>query len=240
MSFTFIPNEMSDDLVALSRAASPFFSAQSVHTIERLAADLTNAVANCKHTGQTQFQWKTTAPIKIRESRQYKGGTEDFSPLSAELTVEYTCTRRDADERLYAEGVTVMRIKDPDKEEEKVLHFDAEKGGWTEMHEGKERIRSGHPAFHMQFYGLINDIPRVPSLIVHPIDVLTWAILELHQKKWRDHVMSVSNKSKLRLIPKRQRCRFDCILQAWRQTIAKPDYLAIVAMQTKVSEPLLL
>lgn len=242
MSFTFVPKEMSDDLVALSRVAAPFFSPQSVHRTERLAKDLINAAANAKAIGQEEFPWKTVAsePIQITESRQWKGGTADFDPLSADISIDYKCTTISGSDRLLAQGVTVMRIKEAGGTEEKVLHFDAEKGGWTEIHEGKQRARAGHPAFHMQFYGLVNDIPRVPSLIVHPVDVLTWAILELHQKKWRDHVISVGGKSKLRHIPSRQRLRFDLILQGWRQTISKPDHLAVVAMQTAVSEPLAL
>lgn len=238
MSFTFVPSEMSDDLVALSRGGALFFSPQSALRTERLAKDLKHAVADAKATGRKQFTWKTPAsePIQIKESRQWKGGTADFDPLSADISIDYKCTRIDGSERLHAQGVTVMRIKD-DGAKEKVMHFDAESGGWTEMHEGKERARAGHPAFHMQFYGLVNDIPRIPSLIVHPVDVLTWAMLELHQKKWREHVASGDGKSKLRLIPGRQKSRFDLILQSWRQTITKPDF-AIVAMHTRVSEPL--
>ncbi len=242
MSFTFDPKEMSDDLVALSRVAGSFFSPQSTYRMERLAKDLSNAAANAKSTGEKEFPWKTVAsePIQVIESRQWKGGTADFDPLVADITLDYKCTTIGGSARLLAQGVTVMRIKEATGAREKVLHFDAEKGGWTEVHEGKERARAGHPAFHMQFYGWVNDIPRVPSLIVHPVDVLTWAILELHQKKWRDHVVSTSGKSKLRHLPNRQRSRFDVILQSWRQTIKKPDHLAIVAMQTAVSEPLAL
>ncbi|RWP01726.1 hypothetical protein [Mesorhizobium sp.] len=242
MSFTFLPKEMSDDLVALSRVAAPFFSAQSVSRIERLAKDLINAIANAKATGHAEFRWKTAAsePIQIKESRQWKGGTGDFDPLSADISIDYKCTPSVASDRIHANGVTVIRIKDAGKPEDKVFHFDAESGGWTEMHQGKERARAGHPAFHMQFYGIVNDIPRIPSLIVHPVDVLTWAILELHQKKWRDHIISVSGKSQLRLIPGRQRSRFDQILAGWRQMIFKPDHLAIVAMQSPISEPLTL
>ncbi|MDX8440619.1 hypothetical protein [Mesorhizobium australafricanum] len=242
MSFTFLPKEMSDDLVSLSRVAAPFFSGQSVSRIERLAKDLINAVANAKATGDTEFNWKTAPshPIQIKESRQWKGGTEDFDPLSADISIDYKCTLIDASERTLAKGVTVIRIKDSDKATDKVFHFDVENGGWTEMHKGKERARAGHPAFHMQFYGMVNDIPRIPSLIIHPVDVLSWAILELHQKKWREHVMSANGKSQLRLIPGRQRSRFDQILTGWRQMINKPDHLAIVAMQSPISEPLAL
>lgn len=233
---------MSEDLIALSRVAAPFFSAQSGDRIERLARDLQNAVANAKATGTAEFYWKTPAsdPIQIKESRQWKGGTADFDPLSADINIDYKCILSEAGDRIFANGVTVIRIKDPDKEQEKVFHFDVEAGGWSEIYQGKERDRAGHPAFHMQFYGIVNDIPRIPSLIVHPVDVLSWAILELHQKKWRDHLTSVTGRSKLRLIPGRQRARFDKILTGWRQLITRPDHLAIVAMQSPLSEPLTL
>jgi hypothetical protein len=243
MSFTFLPREMSDDLVALSRVAAPFLSGQSVLRIERLAKDLANGIANAKKaTGHAEFQWKTAAsePIQIKESRQWKGCTEDFDPLSAEISVDYKCALSGTGDRIRANGVTVICIKDPGMSEDKVFHFDAEVGGWTEMHKGKERGRAGHPAFHMQFYGMVNDIPRIPSLIIHPVDNLTCAILELHQKKWRDHNTTVHGKSQMRLIPGRQRSRFDQILAGWRQMISKPGHLAIVAMQSPISEPLAL
>lgn len=236
MSFTFLPSEMMQDLVALSRVGSPFLAGQSQFRIERLAADLERALAS----DQKEFSWSTATnePIRLKESRKWKGGTEDYHPLSADIGVDYKCTRIAESNRLYAEGVTVMRIKDAEGENDKVLHFDAEKGGWTENANGTERKRAGHPAFHMQFYGIVNDLPRVPSLIVHPVDVLTWSILELHQEGWRNHVTTTAGRSQLRHIPTRQRTRFDRILERWRQTTARTDYLAIIALQTKVPEPL--
>jgi hypothetical protein len=101
MSFTFLPKEMSDDLVALSRVAATFFSPQSVARIERLANDLSYAVANAKSDGLNGFNWKTgiDEPIQIRESRQWKGGTADFAPLSADVVVDYECSLLDANDR---------------------------------------------------------------------------------------------------------------------------------------------
>lgn len=241
MSFTFLPQEMSDDLVALSRVASPFFSSQSVSRIERLARDLKLAIANAKASRLREFSWKTmeAEPIQIKESRQWKGATGDFDPLSADVNLDYKCTLVEKD-RVLATGVTVIRIRDVGTTNVKVFHFDAEDGGWTELHQGKERGRAGHPAFHMQFYGMVNDIPRIPSLIVHPVDILSWTILELHQQKWRDHINTVSGKSQLRRIPSRQRLRFEQILLGWGRMINRPDHLAIVAMQSPISGPLAL
>ena len=75
----------------------------------------------------------------VRSSRQWKGGTANFNPLSAEIEISYQCSIR-PDDRLLAEGVTVIRIKDPAKvDEEKVFHFDVEVGGWHEMINGTRR-----------------------------------------------------------------------------------------------------
>lgn len=242
MSFTFLPAEMSDDLRSLSRVGSPFFAPQTVLRIGRLETDLTNAVANAKAQRQAEFTWRTVPgqPIQIRASRQWKGGTNDFDPLSADINVDYVCKLDPHSDRVVANGVTVIRIRDG-QDKEKVFHFDVEGGGWTEMHMGNERVRAGHPAFHLQFYGLVNDLPRVPTLIVHPVDVLSWAILELHQKKWRDHIQSASVKSQLRLVPTRQRNRMGTILMGWKQMIDNPAHLlSAVAMQSPISAPLTL
>lgn len=233
---------MADDLTALSRAASDFLAPGSNSRITRLVTDLNNGIANATSTKDMCFNWGTssTEPLLICSSRQYKGGTADFDPLSAEIEISYKCFVR-SDNRILAEGVTVIRIKDPTKaDEEKVFHFDVEVGGWHEMVDGTRRDRAGHPAFHMQFYGMVNDIPRLPSLIVHPVDVISLAILELHQKKWRDHLTATRTKSLLRKIPSRQRVRFSATLDGWRQRFDCVDHLPIVGMQVPFREPLAL
>jgi hypothetical protein len=242
MSFSFDAKEMMDDLTALSRVGSDFFGPNTVGRVERLVTDLRNAIADAKATGKASFGWRTALgePLLIRSSRQWKGGTADFDPLSAEIEVSYQCSLR-PDDRLLAEGVTVIRIKDPAKvDEEKVFHFDVEVGGWQEMHNGTRRDRAGHPAFHMQFYGMVNDVPRLPSLVVHPVDVISLAILELHQKKWREHLTATRTKSLLRNIPSRQRSRFSATLDGWRQRFDSVDHLPIVGMQAPFREPLAL
>lgn len=240
MSFTFDPKEMVDDLNALSRAGSEFFAPHSVARLARLTSDLMNAMAGAKAAGKPDFTWKTPSsePLLIDKSRQWKGGSADFDPLSAEISIEYKCAFTDSG-RLCAQGVTVVRIKDPTKDdEEKVFHFDVEVGGWQEIINGQPRDRAGHPAIHMQFYGMVNDVPRLPSLIVHPVDVISLLILELHQKKWREHLVKAQTKSFLRNIPHRQRARFGATVDGWRQRFSQPDHLPIVGMQTPFSAPL--
>ena len=106
----------------------------------------------------------------------------------------------------------------------------------TASAKAKPRARAGHPPFHVQFYGMVNDLPRLPCLVVHPVDVIALTILELHQKKWREHAESAKGRSELRLVPRRQRERFDRILTEWKALIARTDFpLAIVALQSAIS-----
>lgn len=242
MSFSFAAKEMRDDLIALSRVGSDFFENGTVQRIERLAKDLDLAIADAKSKGKDSFSWSTVHDehLLIKPSTQWKGATGNYGALSAEVKVDYQCFVRE-DERLLVEGATVVRILDPTKlEEEKLFHFDVEAGGWHEMVDGVLQGRAGHPALHMQFYGMINDLPRLPSLIVHPVDVISLVLLELHQAKWREHLAHTRTKSLLRKIPGRQRNRLSAIIAGWQQRFDNPDYLPIVAMQTPFREPLAL
>jgi hypothetical protein len=239
MTFTFNPREMADDLVALSRVGATFLAPHSVARIERLAKDLLSAVANAVETDTPEFKWQMLAaePIEIATSRWWKGAAANFAPLTATVTVDYTCVLRPAEGRLLAKkGVTTIRILG--LAEPKGFHFDVEEGGWTEINNGVQQGRAGHPHLHVQFYGALNDIPRLPTLTVHPVDVISLAILELHQQRWRDHLISTQAKSKLRHIPSRQRSRIDTTLSGWRQKINNPDYLPIIGMQSICRAPL--
>lgn len=240
MTYTFDPAHMSADLVALSRGASGFFASQSAARLERLAANLRNAVANAKSGGSNRFAWKTDKPIEISESKAWKGDTEDYDPLHASFSLDYSCSYVADSGRIVANGAAIVAICDTGGQLEKVIHFDVEEGGWTEVRDGKPFERSGHPPFHEQTKGAVNDIPRVPSFIVHPIDVLNFAILELHQKHWRKHVTTVEGKSMLRDIPKRQRVRLATALENWTRIVKDEGFHPFVSMQRPFHSPLAL
>ena len=159
-----------------ARAAKRFLAQSATQRLTQLANDLEIAVANASATESPRFRWRTgeRGPIRTTLSRNWKGTTNDFAPIFAEISVDYACTLLPEVGRVCVdEGVTVVRIKqefDPDPSE-KVFHFDAGAGGWEN--------RAGHPPLHFQFHGFVKDVPRLPSLIVHPLDVIDFlAILE--------------------------------------------------------------
>jgi hypothetical protein len=240
MSFTFDPNNMIADLQALSRGASVFFAPQSSMRVSRLASNLRNAVASAKAGGSASFGWRTEneLPVQILESKGWKGGTGTFDAMTADVELNYNCRFLPAHSRVQATGVCVITIRDVPGDGKKVVHFDVEDGGWSEIRDGVLSDRAGHPPFHAQFHGLVNDIPRMPSLIVHPIDVINFAILELHQKRWREHVTTFKARSELREFPQRQRARLAAILECWTGVIGNPDFHALVAMQRPFLVPL--
>lgn len=232
MSYTFCPDEMVEDLEVMARACPPFLEPRSPQRIATLALSLKNAVANAKATGAADFSWKTSegAPIETSFSKNWKGNTNNFAPLNASITVEYQCRLVTETGRVtVSEGVTVVRIKKAQGNEEKVFHFDAGPGGWNNS--------AGHPPFHMQFYGMVNDIPRLPIIIVHPIDVLSLAVLELHQSDWRKHMNNSVTRSKLRHFPKRQARRMLAIISRWNTSISTAGDSALIALQRAMVQP---
>lgn len=240
MSFTFDPNHMFQDLWALSRGASTFLRRQSAERLQRLATDLQNAIANAKASGRLDFLWTTqgNAPIQIKESKWWKGDTENFKEIEADIRLDYKCLYIPDAERVQANGATIVTIRDVAGGGVKVVHFDVEIGGWNELSDGRLLNRAGHPPFHAQFHGMVNDIPRMPSLIVHPVDVLSFVILELHQKRWRAHIDTLSGKTQLRLFPPRQRTRLVFTMQSWMAAIERSDFHALVSMQRPFASPL--
>lgn len=232
MSYTFCPNEMVEDLEVMARACPPFLEQRSPRRITTLASSLKNAVANAKATGALDFSWKTEndAPIQTSFSTNWKGNTRNFAPLNASISVEYQCRFiAETGRVVVSEGVTVVTIKKKDGDEEKVFHFDACPGGWNNS--------AGHPPFHMQFYGMVRDIPRLPIIIVHPIDVLSLAVLELHQSDWRKHMSDVVTRSKLRHFPKRQSKRMLAIIARWNTAISTAGDSALVSLQRAMIQP---
>jgi hypothetical protein len=231
MSFTFDVDEMAEDLRILAQAAARFLEARIPERLTQLGEDLRNAVANAKATRDLHFSWKTrdNAPIVITTSRNWKGTSRDFDPMFAEVSVDYKCVLQpEGDRVLVKEGVSVIRLKRAGRVDgaEKVFHFDADEGGWSN--------RAGHPALHTQFYGIVNDIPRLPCLIVHPIDVISFVILELHQSDWRDYVQQHDARQKLRHFPQRQRVRLQAIAARWVEALSATTDHGLVILQQRM------
>ncbi|KAA9010357.1 hypothetical protein [Histidinibacterium aquaticum] len=240
MTFTFNPAHMADDLDSFSKGAAKFLQKGSKSRIDQLRIDLVSAVASAKKGGGQDFVWRTRRdnPILFSGSQSWKGGTDDFDTMTAEISIDYLCSLQVETGRVWVKGAVVITFRDSGNGGVKVVHFDTEEGGWREVVEGRTVERAAHPPFHSQFHGAMNDIPRLPSLIVHPIDVLNFAVMELHQKHWRKHIDTAKAKTLLRHLPKRQRERLRAILHQWDATVGLTYTHALIAMQRPFPKPL--
>ncbi|MGZ2382848.1 hypothetical protein [Rhizobium brockwellii] len=234
MSFTFAYKQMQDDLADLSSAAATFIEKHSLSHLRELATDLENAIARARKEANKNFVWKTKsdAPIRICPSRNWKGRTNDFDLLHAEISIDFDCTYLPLTDRVRVNsGVTVVTVVDSgDVAKRKIFHFDAEEGG----SEG----RSGHPPLHMQFSGFVNDIPRLPCIVVHPADVINFVIFELHQSHWRKHITESKTRTKLRKFPSRQRERLRTVAQNWADALKDTSDHGLAILQRKIPAPM--
>lgn len=235
MSFTFSCSEMAEDLVVLSDAASKFLAPRSPHRLKALAHGLGFAVVKAREVGSSEFKWQTNRlePITVNVSRNWKGKTNNFDPITAAIAVDFDCKlEADGLRATVTQGATVVRIlkSNDERGREKVFHFDAGFGGFDDG--------AGHPPLHLQYHGFLNDIPRVPSIVVHPVDVIFMILLELHQSHWRDHIDTISSRSKLRKLPFRQRERLTATAMFLKASIQGASRCGLVNLQQRVRVPM--
>jgi len=60
---------------------------------------------------------------------------------------------------------------------------------------------------HVQFDGVISELPRLHSLFAHPLDVLEFTLKEVFQERWRRFLSDPKYASDIRKYPARQRKR---------------------------------
>jgi hypothetical protein len=214
---------MAADLRILSRITKGFLENASLTRLELLATRLESKIAEATRAKRLEFVWSTTdrgedIPIRTVPSRCYRGRRTDLSPLRVEIIFEWQCILDDAGTTAVRvnEGASIVTIvNEPDDERRKVLHFDVCQRGDT--------LGSGHPPLHLQVYGLVNDVPRVPCYLVNPVDLIDFTLLEFFQHTWQQHLSEARTLTNLRELPRRQKDRFLKTLARWRETVEEPD-----------------
>lgn len=227
---------MERSLTAFASANGDFFRGGS-QPLKDLAQKLKIGVAS----DQLEFTWGTREkgtekPICSLPSTTWKGHG-DHDPVLLCFSMNWTCLRdqRDGGILHVKEGVTAISFLDGLKEPPsklKLVHFDICEGGNT--------AGSGHPSFHTQFHGDMNDIPRLPTFLVHPVDTLEWALMDCFQERWRRHLSSISTKSQLRGHGKVQHGRLQCFLQHWSRLIDCQQDQPLLALQNRMGQPLVM
>lgn len=235
MSVRFSAVEMGRELTVLSTVARGFLESQSASRLETLGRRLILNTTEANKGGDQEFDWDTReagtdVPLRTVASTSYKGLTADHKPLYAEIRFSWRCRAEAGEKVRVREGVVVVSMS-RDGSNSKTIHFDVSKGGHPQG--------SGHPPFHAQFYGCVNDIPRLPFFIVSPVDVIDFILLELFQEKWRAHLNTSKTRTQLRTLPKQQRTRAINVLTNWCNTIRTSSHSQLlVALQAELQVPL--
>lgn len=208
-TLAFNPTEMVKDLCAYREAARNFLEKTAGKRLDDLARRLESCcAAGMKDPEARRFSWGTGTtepqPLTTEPSVVYKGAVQGapHKPLQASVSFEWVCTLvPDGGTVTVDEGFVEVRLHAPgEMESAKVLHYDVCLGGFA--------ASAAHPPMHVQFHGSHNDVPRLPTFFVHPVDVLDFILFDLFQKKWRDSVATTQVRAKLRRFPSFQRGRF--------------------------------
>jgi hypothetical protein len=227
MNLRFRVEAMCGELNALAAATSNgpaggFLEKGSTERLKSLAERLRRQFEAAVKNGNSKFRWETLADENIITawSKFHKGKDTEHKPLQAEISVRWDCQPIDATEAAVIEGVTVVDLY-YDSTKRKTFHVDVCNGGNVDG--------SGHPPFHMQFTGPVSDVPRFPSFILSPVDVIDFTILEIFQRQWRMHMEQAKTKTVLRKLPQQQRIRTAKVLARWSELLQLSDHENLVA-----------
>lgn len=182
------------------------------------------------------FKFGLKTPLKTVVSQEYKGDRNDADKLYAEIGFEWKLRRIPAEEgrfEVHGGGVNVKYLN-PDGEDLKNFHYDVCRGGVDE--------RGGsahHPFAHFQYGQAFSDLPRLPSLIFTPTDILEQVLLDLWPKRWPAASQKLGPKAALHKHYAGQKIRLEasatCFVNA-----AKAAKLPLRGMQDKLVANLVL
>lgn len=134
-------------------------------------------------------------PIVTLSSQEYKGLDYGLaSPLTADFSFNWNLRRvGDTGKFEVRGGGTNVAFKNHQGEVLRQFHFDACRGGQDDA-----GGRAYHPFSHFQYKGeSLSDLPRIPSLVLTPSDVLEQTLLDLWPRKW--HTIAAGTQGKARL-----------------------------------------
>lgn len=245
-TIAFSAESMRRELKIFSDVAKTFLDAGSVQRFVDLERDLEHRrakAAKAADAAEKEFSWSTNIgaqaqPVRTRPSTNYKGAVSGSAhkPMLAEVSFAWECRLDEDGDRVFVrEGwvsVTLCATEGDGgaAEKTKVIHYDVCRGG----HGGG----AAHPPIHLQFHGFMNDVPRFPTFLVHPVDVLDFFMHELFQGRWRDHLATAEARSKLRGFPGGQRARVASYFARYGSLIAGAQRGAIPCLQSPLALPM--
>src|SRR6201999_3829061 len=147
--------------------------------------------------------------------------------LSAEVSFHFKGDLDPVDHNRFVvrKGGTRVKLKWKDTDRETLCHFD------IPPHD------KGHPMLHVQFESLINELPRLHSVLAHPLDILEFTLMEVFQEKWRQSWSEQKFTSEIRKYPVNQRKRIASLLEFY-STLIDPAKPALIGLLDTPAAPL--
>ena len=228
---------MRRDFKQFGRGSKDFFL-KGEEAFARMERNLIEAVQKAAIDPDRSFAWSTQRgstseeePFVTKESNKYRNETTGAKGVDAEIVFALKGSL-DTDKRrvIVKQGFTGITFR-RSGQSAKVVHFD--------IHGPASGSVDGHPAIHFQVIGGVNDIPRLQTYLLHPIDVIEFALMELFQSTWREHRLGSSCRSAVASYQADQVFRFDLMLR-WMSDRVGDGMAPLLALQKQPNQPFML
>ncbi|EJN10757.1 hypothetical protein PMI42_05925 [Bradyrhizobium sp. YR681] len=214
MAIVFDVQSLGADLKAFSQAARGFLS--NHQRLVALEAQLSNAASEAK-LGNRTLEWTTNVgegPICSLPSSSYRNGPTGTKSLLAEVSFDFRGALDPQSDNRFVVTAGGTNVK---------LRWNDEGGGEASYHFDIHPGQAGHPMMHIQFAGAVKDIPRLHSVLAHPLDVLEFTLMEVFQENWRKSRVTTTFRDRIRKYPANQRRRILRLLETYKSWVESPD-----------------
>jgi hypothetical protein len=198
---------MRDDLRSFGKAARRFI--RNDQRLFELDTQLLNAAAEAGR-GDRKLEWTTDLgsgdPIRTELSSSYRNhGAGGAKPIFAEISFCFAGYLDAVNHNRFVirTGGTRVKLCWEGAPGETLCHFD--------IHPDE----AGHPMLHVQFNGLISELPRLHAIFAHPLDIFEFTLMEVFQDKWRKVRIESKFANEIRKYPANQRRRILLLLSSY-------------------------
>jgi hypothetical protein len=218
------------DLIAFAEASKKFMTDWT--RLDRLRNQLLSATAQARQ-GDGSVVWSTKHggeedPVRTKFSKDYRSFNTVTKEICAEISFAFNgaLDPKHPNRLIVAGGKTSLKVQWKDAPESTECHFDIHPKAL------------GHPMLHVQFEGKVREVPRLFSVLAHPLDVLEFALMEVFQHKWRDARVAPAMQSRLQKYTLHQRSRLISTIENYSQLGKDANKIPLVSLQGTPPEPL--
>lgn len=234
LRLTFIttdPERELDSLTTVINQASSWLETISTSRLNSRNGELLAAIRNAK---SQPFYWGTPDPIQTKVSRQYKGENNNAAHgIYAQFSFEWRLQLIPNQKRRFSiiGGGCKVEISSDANVLLRDYHFDTCQGGI-------DHGSAHHPCSHFQYNANgLSDLPRLPSLIVTPTDVLEQVLLDLWPSDWVEKAARSKTKAALNGHYSNQRKRIRLLADQFASAAATAS-VPLRGLQSKLTSPL--